>query len=126
MPRGMGSVKTRFSAPMIGRSVVLLFFALGLLAGPASAECSSCCPSPAERTVEIGSLGCCGGPCGVTLERPDSDRAATSVQKNSVDISTTSVVELPLSDALRAGDLTLSAFDLPPPSSYSTPSPLRL
>jgi hypothetical protein len=123
---GIGSFKVTFSAPVVRRSAGLVVLAIALLAGPLSAECSSCCPSVAERDLEIGSLGCCGGPCGVTLERPDSDRAAPNVQKSCLDLSATSLVLPSLPADIRAGELAVVSFDLPPPASLSIATPLRL
>ena len=122
---------TRLSTLMLGvrasRFAGLAFLAIALLAGPIQAECSSCCPSPTEGNLEIGSLGCCGSPCGATLERPDSDRAATSVERHSFDLVVMSGAALaPHSGDLRAGEISSASFDLPPPVPSSTPSPLRL
>src|SRR5215510_13772165 len=112
----MGRVTARFSVPVVGRSVGLLLLAFALLAGPVSAECSSCCPSPAERNLEIGSLGCCGGPCGVTLERPDSDRTISTVERHSSGLVVLSAVLTQPPYDLRGCALATSAFDLPPPA----------
>src|SRR5262249_35456830 len=121
---------TRLSTLMLGvrasRFAGLAFLAIALLAGPIQAECSSCCPSPTEGNLEIGSLGCCGSPCGATLERPDSDRASTSIERHSFDLVAMSVVLPPLPGDLRAGQISPTSFDLPPPTPSSTPSPLRL
>jgi hypothetical protein len=109
-----------------GRFVGLWILAFTLLAGPVQAECASCCPSDSEQNLEIGSLGCCGNPCGVAFERPDSDRAATSIERHSFGLVVMSTVATPLSGDLRAGEISSATFDLSPPVPSSTPSPLRL
>jgi hypothetical protein len=71
-------------------------------------------------------LGCCGSPCGVAFERPDSDLAATSIERHSFDLLVISTVVAPFSGDLRAGEISSANFDLPPPAPSSTSAPLRL
>jgi hypothetical protein len=104
----------------------LLTLAFALLAWPVQAECASCCPNYSDRNVEIGSLGCCGSPCGVTLERPDFERASPSVERHSFGLVAMAVVLSPLPANLRAGEISPADFDLPPPAPSTILSPLRL
>ena len=62
----------------------------------------------------------------MTLERPDADRAASSVERTSFDLAVADAAPTQPPADLRAGSLAPSAFDLPPPAFFSLSSPLRL
>jgi hypothetical protein len=42
------------------RAAVLAAIALGLLAGPAAAACTACCPSSDDAQIAVSAPACCG------------------------------------------------------------------
>src|ERR1700758_2435426 len=61
------------TARRIRRGIGLSVLAAVLLAGPAEAACSSCCPSEPQRELALGAMDCCGNQCAPSLERAPAD-----------------------------------------------------
>lgn len=124
----MGALVRVFPEPVAGtrmrNAIVFSVLAASLLAFPAEAACSSCCPSEPQRELAFGSASCCGDQCEPTLERAPADPVPAASYRSDLGPTAATVSPVPPPERVAAA-LAAAAFDLPPPP-LLRPSPLRL
>ena len=108
------------------KGIALAVLGAALLAGPAEAACSSCCPSQGQRELALGSESCCGDECAPILERAPADAVPAGFHHSCTTPDAVAVAASPIPiPRLSAFSVATAAFDLPPPE-QPRPSPLRL
>jgi hypothetical protein len=125
MGTGAAALRASVAEGRMRKGISLAVLAAALLAGPAEAACSSCCPSEAQRELALGTENCCGDECAPILERAPADSVPAGGHRSwPGPIAAVAVAPIPLPEP-SAVSTAAAAFDLPPPL-LLRPSQLRL
>src|SRR5580765_6111356 len=126
MGTGAAALRASVAEGRMRKGIALAVLAAALLAGPAEAACSSCCPSEAQRELALGSESCCGDNCAPILERAPADSVPAGGHRSwpGPIAAAVAVAPIPLPEP-SAASTAAAAFDLPPPL-LLRPSQLRL
>lgn len=107
------------------RAVFVPVLALALLAGPAAAVCSACCPASDERLAIMSMPACCGN-CEPSVESA-KDRVPATIKKTTNDRVVAALANPTMITSLEPSFSRISPFAIP---AYlhtpSPPTPLRL